>query len=242
MNLIGRKFGRLKVIEKSEDYITPNGTKFHQWLCECRCGNKVIVNQYSLLRDLTKSCGCLNKELTKERNISCKKCNTYDLSGEYGIGYTSNTNEPFYFDLEDYDKIKDYCWSIRKDGYVYARDSNNNVIKMHNVVMNFKSDVDHIHHKKYDNRKSELRIVTRSQNQMNVGLCKNNTSGVTGVCFEKSIKRWSAYITVNRKQIKLGRFKKFEDAVKARKEAEEKYFGEYSYDNSMKVGDINDSH
>ena len=37
-----------------------------------------------------------------------KKYNTYDLSGEYGIGYTSK-GEEFYFDLDDYDKIKDYC-------------------------------------------------------------------------------------------------------------------------------------
>lgn len=188
MDLTNRKFGRLKVIKKSEDYIAPNGTKHARWLCECKCGNKVVIRQCHLLNNSTKSCGCLNKELTKERNISRKKYNTYDLSGEYGIGYASNNNKPFYFDIEDYDKIKDYCWSIRKDGYVYARDSNNNVIKMHNVVMNFKSDVDHIHHKKYDNRKNELRIVTRSQNQMNVGLCKNNTSSVTRVCFEKSIK------------------------------------------------------
>ena len=35
--------------------------------------------------------------------------NVYDLSGEYGIGYTLK-GEPFWFDLEDYDLIKDYCW------------------------------------------------------------------------------------------------------------------------------------
>ena len=37
-----------------------------------------------------------------------KKYNRYDLSGEYGIGWTTNTNHVFYFDLEDYEKIKDY--------------------------------------------------------------------------------------------------------------------------------------
>lgn len=44
-----------------------------------------------------------------------RKLNNYDLSGKYGIGYTSNTNEPFYFDLEDYDKIKGYTWFARHD-------------------------------------------------------------------------------------------------------------------------------
>ncbi len=161
-----------------------------------------------------------------------RKHNTYDLSGEYGISYTTKGKE-FYFDLEDYDLIKDYCWYINNDGYV-CTNSNNIAIRMHNVIMNFKSDIDHIHHKKYGNRKSESRIVTRSQNQMNCKLSSNNTSGVTGVSFDKAVNKWLAYITVNKKQIKLGRYKYFNDAVKARKEAKEKYFGEYSYDNSIK--------
>lgn len=37
-----------------------------------------------------------------------KRYNRYDLTGEYGIGYT-NQGVEFYFDLEDYDKIKEYC-------------------------------------------------------------------------------------------------------------------------------------
>ena len=41
----------------------------------------------------------------------CKEIkNKYDLSGEYGIGWTHNTEHEFYFDLEDYDIIKYYCW------------------------------------------------------------------------------------------------------------------------------------
>ena len=47
-----------------------------------------------------------------------KKHNKYDLSGEYGIVYTSN-GEEYWFDKEDYDKIKDYYW--RKDPHGYLR-------------------------------------------------------------------------------------------------------------------------
>ena len=46
------------------------------------------------------------------------------------------------------------------------------------------------------------------------------------------MKNRPAYIAIDKKQIHLGLFDKFEDAVKARKEAEDKYFGEWSYDNS----------
>ena len=62
----------------------------------------------------------------------------------------------------------------------------------------------------------------------------NNTSGVTGVHFNKGINEWVARIQVNGVRIQLGSFPNFEEAVKARKDAEEKYFGEYSYDNSMR--------
>ena len=46
-------------------------------------------------------------------------------------------------------------------------------------------------------------------------------------------KKWIANITLNKKRIQLGGFENLEDAIKARKQAEERYFGEYSYDNSM---------
>lgn len=55
-------------------------------------------------------------------------------------------------------------------------------------------------------------------------IASNNTSGVKGVCFVKSRKKWLASISIEGKQIQLGRFDKFEDAVEARKKAENKYY------------------
>jgi hypothetical protein len=66
-------------------------------------------------------------------------------------------------------------------------------------------------------------------------LRSDNTSGCTGVCWHKATQRCAASIYVNGKGIHIGEFDIFEDAVKARKEAEEKYFGEWSYDNSQKA-------
>ena len=56
---------------------------------------------------------------------------------------------------------------------------------------------------------------------------RKNKTGAKGV--SKNGKRWVASIQINKKRIYLGIFKNFDDAVKARKEAEEKYFGEYAY-------------
>ena len=171
-----------------------------------------------------------------------KKYNKYDLSGEYGIGYTSNTDSygrnEFYFDLEDYDKIKDYCWHFENHDYVRARNlSKSGHIKLRNVIMLVpdKYIADHVHGKasRNDNRKENLRIVSKSQNGMNCDYSKRNTSGAIGVYWRKDINKWYARITVNYNTIHLGYFNEFEDAIKARKDAEDKYFGEYSYDKSQ---------
>ena len=52
----------------------------------------------------------------------------------------------------------------------------------------------------------------------------NNTSGVKGVSWNKEKEAWDSYINIHGKRIRLGRYAKFEDAVKARKRAEEEYF------------------
>lgn len=161
------------------------------------------------------------------------------MSGEYGIGYTSK-DEEFWFDLEDYNKIKDYCWFIDDRGYVLTNtfgSKEHKMIQMHRLLTNFpkNQDVDHINHNTFDNRKNNLRVCSHCNNQKNMKLSSDNTSGVTGVSWDKSRRCWVAQIQVNNKNIPLGRHKKFKDAVKARKDGEEKYFGEFSYDNSMKL-------
>lgn len=232
-DLTGRQFERLTVLKRVEDYISPSGQRKTQYLCECNCKerNQIIVRASDLKKGNTKSCGCLSIEKLVERS---KKYNTYDLSGEYGIGYTS-TGEKFLFDLEDYDKIKDYCWSYNNQGYVVARDGElKQPIKLHRLIMNIDDpnvDVDHKTHPprrehKIDNRKSNLILVDRSKNIMNRSLAVNNTSGCPGVHWSKDRKKW--IVQIQHKHI--GCFKNFEDAVQARKEAEIKYYGKHRYD------------
>lgn len=219
---IGQKFGQLTVKERGADYIYPNRKKrLKRWLCKCDCGNTKIIKA---------------SEITRSKGLSCGQCgvNTYDLSGEYGIGYTTK-GKLFYFDKEDYDKIKNYSWSLTKLGYLiaYEKGSDNEFVYLHRLILGLnkmdKFDVDHINHKVNDNRKENLRICTHQDNIMNSKLAKNNTSGVTGVRFETSFNKWIACIMLNYKTIHLGLYDDFDDAVKARKEAEEKYFGEYAY-------------
>ena len=59
---------------------------------------------------------------------------------------------------------------------------------------------------------------------LNDKVTKNNTSGFKGVSWEKHTNKWHAYIMLRGKQKNLGRFTNKQDAINARKEAEEKYF------------------
>jgi hypothetical protein len=229
--LTGQKFGRITVLKRAEN----NKYGYKMWLCQCECKEKniKIILENSLKRGLTRSCGCLNKERLVKYNKENKnkKYNIYNLTGEYGIGYTSK-GEEFYFDLEDHDLIKNYYWSVNTYGYIITNlYEEKTILFMHRLVMNCPDDmeIDHKFHKKHDNRKSELRIVTRSQNQMNVDLKSHNTSGVKGVSWHKYHEKWRVFISVNKKQIHLGYFNNFEEAIKVRKAAEEKYYREYGF-------------
>lgn len=244
-DLSNQKFGKLVVKYRGDDYVSPRGIHMIRWWCLCECQQEldedkqtlVLVTSNALKRGNTKSCGCIHKEQLIENNKKLKKkYNTYDLTGEYGIGYTTK-GEEFYFDLEDYDKIKKHCWFIGSMGSV-TTNKNNNIILMHRLVMDVLNDsqieVDHIRHIRHDNRKSQLRLVNDSKNAMNRITPKCNTSGYKGVSFDKNLQKYRSYITVNKTHIDLGSFIKLEDAIVARKKADELYFKEYSYQNSIK--------
>lgn len=246
-DLTGQTIGRWHVVCRGENHYTPKGRQKTTWICWCDCQKDLPDNEKNYktilaqsLNDKTSlSCGCFNREVV---SALLSKQNKYDLeSQEYGIGYTSNLNQDgfneFWFDKEDYDLIKDYCWYFDSKNYLKARDGQDK-ISLHKLVMGTigapsEIEVDHIKQKRYDNRKSQLRIATNSQNQFNKGLRKNNTSGFTGVIWNEKEQIWKSFIGIDYECIYLGRFNTKEEAIKARKEAEEKYFGEWSYDNSQ---------
>jgi len=80
--------------------------------------------------------------------------------------------------------------------------------------------IDHINGVRTDNRIANLRSVTRQENMRNAARPKRNTSGVIGVYLDKTCGKWIASIKVDSRQIHLGRFASFNDAVVARKAAE----------------------
>lgn len=140
--------------------------------------------------------------------------------------YNNNCNEigRAIIDLEDVEKIKNYKWSL-KNGYAF----NTEVGLLHRFLNEYPNDmvIDHINLNKLDNRRSNLRICTYSQNNMNTKIKSSNTSGTKGVWWNAKREKWIAEIMIDNKKYYLGEFINKEEAIKTRKEAEIKYFGEF---------------
>lgn len=106
---------------------------------------------------------------------------------------------------------------------------------VHRLIMNADDDhvVDHINGEKLDNRRVNLRLCTRQENNCNSRVKGNNKTGVTGVRWDKARMQWAAQISYKNKMIPLGRFNTFDAAVEARKAAEIRYHGEFSASNGV---------
>jgi hypothetical protein len=234
-DIIGNNYNMLTVLSLNHiEYNDKRKENYYYYDCICDCGNKTIVERGRLIRNVTHSCGCLQK---KNVSLAKRKLNKYDIiSFNYGIGWTTNTNKEFYFDLEDYNKIKNLCWCENDQGYIITKSLNTKTaIRLHRYILNIHNQsnpiIDHINNNRNDNRKNNLRLATPQTNQINRGANINNKLGIKGIAKSKTIGKYIARIMVNGKNIHLGTFNTLENAIKARKEAEEKYFGEFAYKN-----------
>jgi hypothetical protein len=112
-----------------------------------------------------------------------------------------------------------------KDALYYA---NRLAYYMYHGVDPLENLVDHKNDPKSNNKIDNLRLANGSQNQMHrINLASDNTSGTTGVNWDKINKRWQVFISVNGKRKHIGSFINKEDAIKTRREAEIKYYGEF---------------
>ncbi len=127
-------------------------------------------------------------------------------------------------DDSDFAWLSQWSWCVSTKGYAVRKQNGHNVT-MHRLINNTPEEfqTDHINRNKLDNRRSNLRTVTNSQNHFNIGLQVNNNSGCAGVYFDKQTKKWRVFIQVNNKRISLGRFFDLKKAISVRQIAERKY-------------------
>ena len=132
--------------------------------------------------------------------------------------------------LEDYSFLSDFKWCAHRNSrrraeacYEAVRAAGRKMQLMHRAVMArmlgrelvSTEQVDHIDRDPLNNRRENLRLATRSENQHNQAKRANNTSGFKGVRFDKRGRKWRAQITVNSKYVHLGLFDTAEAAAAA---------------------------
>lgn len=141
-------------------------------------------------------------------------------------------------DNDDLEKCNKLTWHYAKNKdskYIQTR-IKGKMIKLHRYVMNMNNSnlvVDHINRNPLDNRKSNLRICSYKENSFNKSIRVDNTSGIPGVSFHKTNKKWRAKIKYNNLTIHLGYFEDINEALINRRVAEEILFGEYSPNEKM---------
>lgn len=247
-DLTGKKFGRLTVIERDvkrdfEQY--KNGKNGVHWLCKCDCGNQKIlsITGHQLKSGHTQSCGCYaSEQIIKRNKMYSTKQNLFIELDDCKIAIKDENDNQCIIDKEDYDIIKNWYWrKIEKRGDIskgywvtnVKEDDkyNKSVLMIHQVIAEIKygeydskSKVpDHLSRDTDDNRKCNIYLKSNQNNSHNRGLSKANTSGKTGVSYNKQKGLWTAYITVNYKTIHLGDFSNLNDAIRERINAEKKY-------------------
>ena len=210
-DLTGNRYGRLVVVKRVE-----NLGKDVAYLCQCDCGKEKVVRGKCLRDGGTNSCGCYHDEVAlKNRADSIKKNlpikNEYSFDGD--VGKCSLKDGRFFiFDADDYDKIKDFTWSIWSNGYA----CNKKLGLLHRYVLGYPDgNIDHINTIRTDNRKCNLRVCDQSENMANRGPQKNNAYGYKGITLVKTSGRYLAQIAFRGTHYNLGRFDTAEEAAHA---------------------------
>lgn len=127
-------------------------------------------------------------------------------------------------DDADFECLSQYKWYFLKGRAVRKprtyEGKRVGLVWMHRVIMRPPDNmvVDHINGNKLDNRRINLRVCSKSQNEWNKRAYKTNTSGMKNVYWNKSKKRYVVSFSKYRKKIILGHFSSFQEAVKVRNE------------------------
>lgn len=158
-------------------------------------------------------------------------CRLIPLRGERGKGKASIVEEG------DYERVAQHRWFLMVNGYAVttlSTSSGKRTVLLHRMILDEPDSViDHANRDKLDNRRSNLRLATLSQNAANAKARSNSTSGFKGVYWSRRERRWKAEITVNGKKRSLGYFIIAEDAAQAYDGAARQHFGEFAHINSQ---------
>lgn len=199
-DLVGKVYGKLTVVSEAERLPGKRAC----WICRCECGNTVTVDTYNLKRGRTKSCGCI-----KSPDLTGK------VYGKLTVLGKSDKRSPR-------GKRTVPMWECRCEcGEITYRAADT-------LNMRWETSMCSACAAKYtaEIARESVGFVdgTMLSRIIEPKPSVNNTSGYCGVYYDKNIKKYRAQLKFKGKVMKFGSYSKLEDAVAARKKAEEEYF------------------
>jgi AP2 domain len=226
----GTTFGRLTVIREAR---TPNGRQ--GMLCLCECGRQKIVQVSKLVSGHTKSCDCLRRSVIDLTRLSPGEVPLYGKKAAGRVAWVDNG---------DFESVMQYRWHVTERArsetrrpvgpyavtniYVNGKPTS---LLMHCLIMGI-TGVDHIDHDGLNNRRSNLRPATGTQNLGNQRPhLSSATSPYKGVSWFSPARRWQAGIQVAKRKYHLGYFASEIEAAYAYDAAARELFGEFACPN-----------
>ena len=205
-DITGMRSGKLTVIEKTSE--KRHGS--YLWRCRCDCGGEILVETYRIRKQLTKSCGC-----------GRKKKHMAEIEGQRFSSLTAVRRT-------DKKRGSSYLWECRCDCgntvYVTANSLLSGNTKSCGCIR--KNNMKEMHEKK-GIITDHITLVdgTCIEKLESQGLRSDNSSGYRGVHARGG--RWIASIGFKKKNYYLGIYSRLEDAIQARKDAEDRLYGEF---------------
>jgi hypothetical protein len=203
---------------------------YHKYyICRCNiCGKEKPVYVQNITSEKSKSCGCEKAKI----GLRSKKYNEYYIEDDCVHVKMSNCDDYMLCDIEDWNKLKCYCWSSNQYNYATAYHDGVNILIFHREIFNLENQdiqVDHISGKRLDNRKCNLRLCSNQENSFNKFKNSNNTSGYKGVYFDKERNKWRSVIQINGKSVKSPkRYNTPEEAFEWYRIKSDEYFKTFS--------------
>lgn len=198
-DLSGQRFGMLTPISPTEQR---DGSGSVIWLCRCDCGKEVHAAASQMTNGLKKSCGCLGNPPLKD--FIGQRFGNLCVTG-YG-GKRAG--------MHRWECICD-CGNTTLVGQTLLQNGKTKscgCLQAKIVLKNMK----------YVDGTSVTRLESVGKH-----LISTNTSGYNGVYYDRENQKWVAKIGFKRKNYHLGSYKNIQDAIDARKKAEERIYGEF---------------
>ncbi|MBO9380013.1 hypothetical protein GG804_24915 [Sphingomonas histidinilytica] len=220
--MLSERYGMLTIVGAAPSIRQKSGKPRRMVVARCECGIEKTFQLSNLRTGNTMSCGCQAQRGLRSYNAKRAEPQRWQVDGE--VASIKIGDMRVLVDACDVDIVGAFRWHINHYGYAAARGGR---VLLHRLILGLRAgddrQVDHRFHDKLDNRRSEIRIATATQNIWNAR-SRGGSSNFKGVCFDRSRNRFQVHIQGRY----LGRYRDEQDAAAAYDRAAMRIYGPFA--------------